>query len=142
MEEKELQEFSLEDIMNEFHDAPNEEELKALAEEGISFEPAEAAEEPVAEEPEIVTEELPAEEPVEEEPVMEAPAREVSAEEAAQSVTGDTIRIDTAQFGKGEVHNAAPVEEPAQTASKPMQTDSTIKFTNLQFGRNYDPTNG
>ena len=34
------------------------------------------------------------------------------------------------------------LEEPAQTASKPMQTDSTIKFTNLQFGRNYDPTNG
>ena len=35
------------------------------------------------------------------------------------------------------------LEEPVQdTAPKPLQTDSTIKFTNLQFGRNYDPTNG
>jgi len=35
------------------------------------------------------------------------------------------------------------LEEPVQnTAPKTMQTDSTIKFTNLQFGRNYDPTNG
>ena len=35
------------------------------------------------------------------------------------------------------------LEEPVQdTAPKPMQTDNTIKFTNLQFGRNYDPTNG
>lgn len=118
MEEKELQEFSLEDIMKEFRDAPNEEELKALAEEGISFEPVQAPEETVTEEPETVAEELPAEEPEEEEPVMEAPAEETPAEEASQSVTGDTIRIDTAQFGKGEVHNAAPVEETAQTAEE------------------------
>ena len=35
------------------------------------------------------------------------------------------------------------LEEPVQnTASRTMQNDSTIKFTNLQFGRNYDPTNG
>ena len=35
------------------------------------------------------------------------------------------------------------LEEPVQNAApKTMQTDSTIKFTNLQFGRNYDPTNG
>lgn len=106
MDEKELQEFSLEDIMNEFHDAPNEEELKALAEEGISFDAAEetAQQTPVSEEPE----EPAAVESVEESPVEEIP------EEESQTVTGDTIRIDTAQFGKGEVHNAQPVaEEPA-----------------------------
>ena len=106
MDEKELQEFSLEDIMNEFHDAPNEEELKALAEEGISFDAAEetAQQTPVSEEPEAPA----AVESVEESPVEEIP------EEEAQTVTGDTIRIDTAQFGKGEVHNAQPVaEEPA-----------------------------
>jgi len=106
MDEKELQEFSLEDIMNEFHDAPNEEELKALAEEGISFDAAEetAQQPPVSEEPEAPA----AVESVEESPVEEIP------EEESQTVTGDTIRIDTAQFGKGEVHNAQPVaEEPA-----------------------------
>ncbi len=31
------------------------------------------------------------------------------------------------------------MEEPAKAGT---QTDATIKFTNLQFGRNYDPTNG
>ena len=106
MDEKELQEFSLEDIMNEFHDAPNEEELKALAEEGISFDTAEetAQQTPVSEEPEA---------PAAVASVEEAPVEEIP-EEGPQTVTGDTIRIDTAQFGKGEVHNAQPVaEEPA-----------------------------
>ena len=42
MEEKELQEFSLEDIMNEFREAPNEEELKTLEEQGIRFAPVES----------------------------------------------------------------------------------------------------
>ena len=115
MDEKELQEFSLEDIMNEFHDAPNEEELKALAEEGISFDAEEPGEEAsVADEPEE-----PAAQAVE-----ETPAEEI-AEEEQQPVTGDTIRIDTTQFGKGEVHNAEPVKEepeavPEQETAEPF----------------------
>ena len=98
MDEKELQGFSLEDIMKEFHDAPDEAELEALKAEGFSLE--EEPEEPAAEEP--------TQEPAAEEPAQEAP------------VSGDTIRIDTTQFGKGQVHNAQPVEEPAE-AETPAQ---------------------
>ena len=120
MDEKELQEFSLEDIMKEFRDAPDEEELKALAEEGASFDPAEvesADREP--EMPESAAEAPAAEELSTEETVDEIP------EEAPQPVTGDTIRIDTAQFGKGQVHNAEPVEEeavatPTQETAEPF----------------------
>ena len=31
---------------------------------------------------------------------------------------------------------------PPQPAKSPRADSSTIKFTNLQFGRNYDPTSG
>ena len=36
------------------------------------------------------------------------------------------------------------LEEPVQNAApaKTVRSDSTIKFTNLQFGHNYDPTSG
>lgn len=97
MDENQLEEFTLEDIMKEFSDAPDEEELQALAQEGILLEPElEAAEEPAA-----ATEEIPAE-------VQE----ETLAPEQPQPVTGDTIRMDTVQFSKGEVRVAEPVPEP------------------------------
>ena len=32
------------------------------------------------------------------------------------------------------------ISEPVAPAEQPHATDATIKFTNLQFGRNYDPT--
>lgn len=34
------------------------------------------------------------------------------------------------------------IEEPAPVEEKPTPMDSTMKFSNLQFGNNYDPTNG
>ena len=86
MEELEL--FTLEDIINEFHeDKPEEEQPEETAEE--------TAEE-VAEEPE--------EEP--EEAVTEEPAEEESA-----PVSGDTIRLDAPELLKGEARMAQPVDD-------------------------------
>ena len=34
------------------------------------------------------------------------------------------------------------IEEPIPVEEKPAPMDSTMKFSNLQFGNNYDPTNG
>ncbi len=34
------------------------------------------------------------------------------------------------------------IEEPVPVEEKPAPMDSTMKFSNLQFGNNYDPTNG
>ena len=84
---EELQEFSLEDIMKEFGgmdpETPEQEEAQ----------PEEAAEEPVT--------------------FREEAAQEVSEEAQSQEAVsgGDTIRMDVAEFGHGQVHNAAPVEE-------------------------------
>ena len=50
---------------------------------------------------------------------------------------------DIANVIEQSIGRLMDLEEPVQNAApKTMQTDSTIKFTNLQFGRNYDPTNG
>ena len=140
MEDKELQEleeFSLEDIIREFSDHPEEVKQDAAEEtvdqaQEMEAEPVEATEDTVIEEnpqeeiaeeeasdEEVPAEEVPAEEvPVEEAPVEETPAEEVSveateleAEESPKADFSDTIRLDPAVILKGTVHNAKPIEE-------------------------------
>lgn len=56
------------------------------------------------------------------------PARE-TAEEIANEIEQNITRL-------------MDMEEPAPVEEKPAPMDSTMKFSNLQFGNNYDPTNG
>ncbi|MBQ7341492.1 MAG: hypothetical protein IJW41_04930 [Oscillospiraceae bacterium] len=81
MNEQELQEFTLEDIIKEFGDHPEPEDIV------------------------VVAEEL----PVEEAPAEEAPV--VTPEPAPTLVTGDTIRMDAIRLPKGEVKNAVLIED-------------------------------
>ena len=93
MENLELQNFTLEDIINEFHeDKPEEAEVLT------GPDPEETPEETAEELPEGTVEET----------------AEVSAEETAEeepAVTGDTIRMDSPELLKGEVHNAEHVDD-------------------------------
>ena len=131
MEDKELQEleeFSLEDIINEFSDHPHatpaEEEMPAQdVEEEVASqeEPVEAEEVPV-EEVISTAEELPAAEETEAEEIIAEETEsvcddtvvfetveEVPAEDAA--VTDDTIRLDSPELLKGMARDARQIEE-------------------------------
>ena len=66
------------------------------------------------------------------EPVAEPPAE--TAEEIANEIEQNITRLMDISEPVEPAEPAAPAE-PSKHA-----TDSTIKFTNLQFGRNYDPT--
>lgn len=93
MDEKELQEFSLEDIMKEFSD----------------HETAEETEQPETEE---TPESLPQEE--------ETPKANVTSDTIRLS---DTIRMEVVRFAKGEVRNAQPVEEEEETPAAEQQEE-------------------
>lgn len=56
------------------------------------------------------------------------PARETT-EEIANEIEQNITRL-------------MDIEEPTPVEERPTPMDSTMKFTNLQFGNNYDPTNG
>lgn len=140
MEDKELQEleeFSLEDIINEFSDHPH----ATPAEEEI---PAQDAEEEVVpqEEPveEVipVAEELPAAEEIEAEEIISEETESVSddtvvfesAEETAEeapaedtAVTDDTIRLDSSELLKGTVHDARHIEDEEASDSVEEHTE-------------------
>ena len=93
MENLELQNFTLVDIINEFHeDQPEEAEVLT------GPDPEETPEETAEELPEGTVEET-----------AEASAEETAEEEPA--VTGDTIRLDSPELLKGEVHNAEHVDD-------------------------------
>ena len=109
MDEKEL-EFSLEDIIREFSDAPQEPEAEEP-------EQQETAEEPAAQEPD--QEAAPAEEPVEE------PAEE----SAPVQVGGDTIRFDKIPEVKGVVRNAQPIDDEDEPICPPVQEEKTEPFS-------------
>lgn len=101
MDEKELQEFDLEDIMKEFGDPEQAEE-------------AAAPEETVPEEP-IPEETAPAEPGWEDgatiqwdTAIFDEPAEP---EEATSGVTTQTIRLDMGDFPKGQVSDAQPLDE-------------------------------
>lgn len=102
MDEKELQEFSLDDIIKEFSDTPAEEQA-AIAK-ALAAEP-ELPEEPKAEEPQ-------------EEP---APA----------TVTDATIRLDAIPVTHGTVRNAQPIEdEEEETITVADQEEKTEPYSN------------
>ena len=105
MDEQELQEFSLEDIIKEFSELPEEE----------TAQPVEEAEMPVMEEPEEeipqeFEEEVPEDVSMEITRVIELPSEVKETEDSQKS---DTIRMDTVRFGKGEVKDAEPIAEEA-----------------------------
>lgn len=135
-ERQELEEFSLEDIIREFSDHPEEmkqvqtpeeampvEETQETAEETEPVAVEEPAEE-VASEEEPVSGEEPAAEPVSEE---ETVAEAGPAEEPAQTEFSDTIRLDPAVILKGAVRNAKPIED------EPEMTEDTIRLDTQQI---------
>lgn len=112
-EEKELQDFSLEDIIKEFSDseAPAEEEPAGTPAE----EPAEEAAEETAEEAPAEPEETP--EAATEEPTIRIPAIKDIPQE--QPVTEQTIRLDAIPDTAGTVRNAQPVTEEQEAGEVP-----------------------
>lgn len=110
MEELEL--FTLEDIINEFHEDKPEEEEAA----------------------EVTVEEESA-------PEEDSLAEEETAEEAGEepAVTGDTIRIDSAELLKGEVRNAQPVDdEKDMQEPEEAETDQQVPPAE-QFTGEWEP---
>lgn len=99
MGEQELQEFSLEDIIKEFSDTPGPEPLEVPGEEEM---------------PEL-------EEPAEE--LAEGMPEEPAQPAVKESVTADTIRMEAVHFGKGQVHNAQPVEEEPQQPHESVEEE-------------------
>lgn len=66
-------------------------------------------------------------------------------EEAPLVVKAETPRETTEDIANEIEQNITrlmDIEEPDPVPEKPAVTDNTMKFNNLQFGRNYDPTNG
>ena len=138
MEEKELQEleeFTLEDIIKEFSDAPQETSAQEPAEETAAEETkeqvleelpeiSEVEETQIQEEPEEESVEEPAEESVETEALV---AEEVSVE--APVVSTDTIRLDTSELLKGTVYNAKPIEDEEEEAQPVPQEEEKPAFT-------------
>ena len=149
MEDLELQEeFTLEDIIREFSDHPEDfpKPLEEQAEESAEEEPAEEAAEEVTE-AEAVQEETPEEEPIPEEngedeeiptqcesdSEQEEPAEETqeqeeelaeeaaAEEEPAPQVSSDTIRLDTSELLKGVVHNAQPITDEEEEVTAPEE---------------------
>ena len=125
MDEQELQEFSLEDIIREFSDAPIPEEVsepeqipeaESLAEEqpkAASLGDTQVIELPVQEEEpqlEELPEELPEEVSLEITRVIELPT---PATEEKDDTLSDTIRMDNIKETKGQTVSAQPVEEEA-----------------------------
>ena len=72
-------------------------------------------------------------------PVVSAPSE--SAESIAEAISENMEKLVGAD-PKPETPPAASSSGQKQN-TKPLRMDSaTIKFTDLQFGKNYDPTNG
>lgn len=119
MDEKELQEFDLDDIIKEFSDPENNTEEPV--------EEAEASEE--SPDATVPLPEIPAEEPkkteVAEKEQKSPPADEdLSAKTQRFSVTDQTIRLDVIPDTIGTVHNAKPLdEEPEEPAPSQEKTE-------------------
>jgi len=120
MEEKDLQNFDLEDIMKEFSHMPEDE--ARLSEEEIQQLLGETPEEAAEEQTEAVPEEQAEVEP------------EVQPEPSETKMTGDTVRFETIRMDpnslpKGQVHNAEPIREEED---QPHQSDEP-------FTTNWEP---
>ena len=73
----------------------------------------------------------------EEEPVA-AEAPEQPEEEAQPTVTEETIRLDTAAFLKGKVHNAQPLDEPEEDA-QPQEAEPAPQQEEAAFEGQWEP---
>ena len=85
----------------------------------------------------LTIEEVPAPAPVRQKPFNyeEAEERPLVVPKAAETPA------DIAHEIEQNITRLMDISEPVESAQEPRQaTDATIKFTNLQFGRNYDPT--
>ena len=85
----------------------------------------------------LTIEEVPAPAPVRQKPFNyeEAEERPLVVPKAAETPA------DIAHEIEQNITRLMDISEPVEAAEEPRQaTDATIKFTNLQFGRNYDPT--
>ena len=147
MENKELQEleeFSLEDIIKEFSDHPQEENVELP--EDVLIEELRIAEIPevpeAAEETAEQVEKVPAAEPAEEtaeeteEPVEEVVEEaEESAEEADPVLAGDTVRLDSSELLKGVVRDAQPIDDEAEEAAVAAEA----KEEEPAFTENWEP---
>lgn len=82
-------------------------------------------------------------------PVQEAPASKIfdfeqaEAEEPAPETETEADIAYTIEQNITKIMDLEAPKEPELPAAEPkVTTENTIKFTNLQFGRNYDPTTG
>lgn len=107
MDEKELQEFSLEDILKEFG-----------GEEAQTQEVAEETEAP-EEQPAVVTDET----------IRFGEGVTDQTIRFGEGVTDQTIRLDAASFPKGQAHNAQPLEEDEDTIPEPVTEQPEEAFT-------------
>jgi len=85
----------------------------------------------------LTIEEVPAPAPVRQKPFNyeEAEEKPLVVPKAAETPA------DIAHEIEQNITRLMDISEPVEAAQEPRQaTDATIKFTNLQFGRNYDPT--
>ena len=147
MEDKELQEleeFTLEDIIREFSDHPIPEpaeepaqeeapaEETAVEEEAVVGEATEAVTEDAAEEAEETAEEIIEEVSEEETVAEETPAEEETAEEVTLEeavLSGDTIRLDSAEMLKGVAHDAEHIDDEEDTAESSEEEKPDLSFT-------------
>lgn len=132
MDEKERQEFDLEDILKEFSDEALPEESVELSQEELSALTAELeiGEEALSElmtEPAIPSEEVPEEASTAE----EAPAAEVQAPAEMEQ----TIRLEFIPDAKGHVNNAQPIEDEEET--QPAAPSAPEKEE--AFSQNWEP---
>ena len=127
MEEKDHQNFDLEDIIKEFSNLPEAEQEEILPEEAEQI-LAETVQEQTEEAPQEVLEATPAEESPEAAavPAEEAPEeQEIPAGVTGDTVRFDTIRLDTESLPKGKVRNAEPIrdeEEVPATQKEPFSS--------------------
>ena len=117
MDEKELQEFDLDDIIKEFSDPENAEEPAPEAE---------AAPESLEE-----TTQLPEEIPQaqEEDVPPQSEEEDLSAKTLRFSVTEQTIRLDSIHAAVGSVHNAKPLEEASEEPAPPQEKTEPYSST-------------
>ncbi len=120
MDEKDLQEFDLEDIIREFSDEPRE--------------PEEMQDEQPAEQPEeVYTEEDLKEEPAAEETIPE------ETQPAPATVTSDTIRLDKMPEALGKVRNAVQInDEEEAMAEIPAEPEEKTEPFSEEWEPEYD----
>lgn len=140
MDEKERQEFDLEDILKEFSDDALPEASEALSQETLSVLTAELEipEEELSAlmaEPAIAQEETAQEIPAAQVPAEEAAAEEPKAEAQTTVVTDQTIRLEFIPDAKGRVNNAQPIDDEEENQPLPAPEPEKKEA----FSQNWEP---